>query len=242
VVQDLSLETPQYGAGIDPELLDEPCAGLLEGLQRICLPSRAIEREHQLSAHSLTQRVIDDEAFELGDELRVPAELEVSIDLLLNHRESELFEPHSLGGGECLVAKVRQRLAAEDCERLSKLPRPCGWTIRSRRGDDSLQAVNVQLIVSRKPQSISRRSRLDPLSSEPLPQGRDMTVQSLLRCRRRPRAPQALDQLVACHHVTCPKQQEREQRTLLRPHRREIHAIGVHLEPTQKPKPHPRRV
>jgi hypothetical protein len=150
VVQDLSLETLQCGAGIDPELVDEPRAGLLEGLQRVCLPPGAIEREHELSAHTLAKRVSDDEALEHGDDLRVPAELELDIDLLLDHRESELFEPHSLRGRELLIAKVRQRVAAEECERLPQLPRPCGWTIRSRRGDDSLEAVSVQLIAPRK--------------------------------------------------------------------------------------------
>ena len=122
VIQDLSLETLECGTGIDPELLDEPCAGLLEGSKRVCLPSGAIEREHQLSAQSLAERVIDDEALELGDELRVPAELELSFDLLLDHRESELFEPHGLRGRKLLIAKFRQRLAAEECERLPELP------------------------------------------------------------------------------------------------------------------------
>jgi hypothetical protein len=122
VIQDLSLETLERGAGIDPKLVDEPCAGLLEGLKRVCLPSGALEREHQLSAHSLAERVIDDEALELGDDLRVPAEFELSFDLLLDHRESELFEPHSLRGRKLLIAKVRQWLAPEDCERLPELP------------------------------------------------------------------------------------------------------------------------
>jgi hypothetical protein len=122
VIQDLSLETLERGAGIDPKLGDEPCAGLLEGLKRVCLPSGAIEREHRLSAHSLAERVIDDEALELGDDLRVPAEFELSFDLLLDHRESELFEPHSLRGRKLLIAKVRQWLAPEDCERLPELP------------------------------------------------------------------------------------------------------------------------
>lgn len=69
-----------------------------------------------------------------------------------------------------------------------------------------------------------------------------MTVQRLLRRRRWARTPQALDQLVTRHHITCPKQQKREQRALLRPHRRQINAVGVHLKATEKPKPHSRRV
>src|SRR5581483_6086660 len=146
VIQDLSLETLEGGAGIDPELIDEPCAGVLEGLKRVCLPSGAIQREHQLSAHSLPERVIDDEALELGDDLRVSAELELGFDLLLDHRESELFEPQSLSACKLLVAKVGQRLAAEEGERLPELPRTRGRTVHSRRGDSSLETVSVQLI------------------------------------------------------------------------------------------------
>jgi hypothetical protein len=67
-----------------------------------------------------------------------------------------------------------------------------------------------------------------------------VTVQRLLRSLRRARTPQALDQIVDRHHLAHPKQQE--QRALLRPHRREIYAIGVHLEPTEEPKLHSRRV
>ena len=215
MVQDLSLETLECGAGIDPELVDEPCAGLLEGLKRVCLSSGAIEREHQLSAHSLAERVIDDEALELGDDLSVPAELELGIDLLLDHRESELFEPQSLRGRKLFIAKVRQRLAAEEDERLTELPRTRGRTVCSRRGDDSLEAVSVHLIARCEPQSVSRWSRLDPLGSEPLTEGRDVTVQRLLRSLRRMRTPHALDQIVDRHHLAHAKQQEREQRTLL---------------------------
>ena len=122
VVQDLPLETLECGAGIDAELADEPCAGLLEGLKGVCLPSGAIEREHQLSAHSLAKRVIDDEALELGDDLRVSPQLELRFDLLLHHREPELVEAQSLGACELRIAKVRQWLAAKECERLPQLP------------------------------------------------------------------------------------------------------------------------
>ena len=65
-----------------------------------------------------------------------------------------------------------------------------------------------------------------------------MTVQRLLRGLRRTRTPQGLDQIVDRHHLADSKEQEREHRTLLRPHRREIYAVGVHLEPAEEPKDH----
>jgi hypothetical protein len=69
-----------------------------------------------------------------------------------------------------------------------------------------------------------------------------VTLQRLLRSRRRARAPQALDQIVARHHLARSKQQERQQRTLLRPHGGEIDAVGVHFEPAEEPKVHSYRV
>ncbi len=98
--------------------------------------------------------------------------------------------------------------------------------------------MDVHLIVLSELQSVSRGSRLDPLGSDPLTEGRDMTVQRLLRSLRRARTPQALDQIIDRHHLAHAKQQESEQRTLLRPRGREIDAIGAHLEPTEEPKFH----
>jgi len=62
-----------------------------------------------------------------------------------------------------------------------------------------------------------------------------VTVQRLLCSLGWSRTPQALDQILDRYHLACPKQQEREQRALLRPHGREIYAVGVHLEPAEKP-------
>ncbi len=106
MIQDLALETLERGARVDSELVDEPRAGLVEGLKRVCLPTGAIEPEHQLSVHSLPERVIDDEALEFGNDLGVPPKLELSFDLLLEHRQSELLQPHGLRARKLLVAKV----------------------------------------------------------------------------------------------------------------------------------------
>ena len=66
--------------------------------------------------------------------------------------------------------------AAEERERLPELPRTCGRTICSRRGDHSLEALNIHLVALCQHQSVSRWSGLNPVGSEPLPKGRDVTV------------------------------------------------------------------
>ena len=102
--------------------------------------------------------------------------------------------------------------------------------------------MNVHLIVFGKPQSVSRWSCLDPLGSELLTKSRDVTLQRLLRSLGRTRTPQAVHESVDRDHFVRMKQQEREQRPLLRPHGRKIYAIGLHLEPTQQPKLHSSQV
>jgi hypothetical protein len=109
-----------------------------------------------------------------------------------------------------------------------------------RTGDGSLEALNVQLIVALEPQSVSRWSCLDPFRSEALPEGRDMTVQRLMRRLGRALAPQPDRQIVDRNHLADPKEQEREQCALLRPHGREIHAVRFHLELAEEPELHSR--
>ena len=60
MIQDLALKSLKGGAGIDPELVDEQSACLLIGPKSVCLPSRAVQREHQLSARTLAERVFCD--------------------------------------------------------------------------------------------------------------------------------------------------------------------------------------
>ena len=72
-------------ARLDPELVHQRAAGVLVGLERLGLPAGAIEREHQLRAQPLAQRILGDERLQLADELGVAAGLEVGVDALLEH-------------------------------------------------------------------------------------------------------------------------------------------------------------
>ena len=48
----------QARARVDPELLDEHAPPVLECLERLRLPARPVEREHQLLPEALAQRVL----------------------------------------------------------------------------------------------------------------------------------------------------------------------------------------
>ena len=100
LVQDLVLEPLQRGAGVEPELVAEHAPRFLESLEGVRLPSRAVQREHQLCAQALTQRVFDDEPLELENGLLVAAELELRLNLLFEDHQAELFEPGRLLAGE----------------------------------------------------------------------------------------------------------------------------------------------
>src|SRR5439155_70847 len=74
--EDAALELAQLVAGLDAELVDERSAGVPVALERVGLAARAVQREHQLRAESLVQRVLGDETLQLADELGVAAEVE----------------------------------------------------------------------------------------------------------------------------------------------------------------------
>ena len=61
LVEDRPLEAAQFRPWLDPELLDQARPRRPVGLERLRLPARAVEREHQLAAQALRQRVLGDQ-------------------------------------------------------------------------------------------------------------------------------------------------------------------------------------
>jgi hypothetical protein len=77
------LESPQMRARLHPELVGEQPPASPIDLERLRLPVRTVERQHQLAAKTVAQRVLGDERIELGNQRLVPAEYEVGLDPLL---------------------------------------------------------------------------------------------------------------------------------------------------------------
>ena len=107
--EDRLLQLLQPPGRLDPELLDVDAPRVAVGRERFRLPAGAIERQHQLSAQPLAERMLGGEPFELGRELTVPAERELRLDALLDGFEPQLLEPGALGGGEGLVRELGER-------------------------------------------------------------------------------------------------------------------------------------
>ena len=82
------LEVLQSRPRLDAELVDEGCPRPAVGLERLRLPPRAVEREHQLPVQALAVRVAGGELLELRHELRVSAKGKVRVEPLLQDRRS----------------------------------------------------------------------------------------------------------------------------------------------------------
>ena len=83
MVEDLPLEALEALARLEPELLGEHTAALLVRVQRFGLTAGAVEREHELPARPLAERLLRDERLQLRDELVVSPKLEEGLDALL---------------------------------------------------------------------------------------------------------------------------------------------------------------
>ena len=105
---------------IDAELLRQHGPRPLERRQGLRLPVRSVQGEHQPAPESFAQWVGLRQAFELRDHLDVAAEVEASLDLLLERLQAELLEPRDLSGQGGLAAQVGEGGAAPELERLGQ--------------------------------------------------------------------------------------------------------------------------
>jgi hypothetical protein len=93
-------------------------------LESVGLTAGAVERQHELAAQPLAQRVGGDVGVELRHEVGAAAELEIRVDPLLDRGEPELVETSRLAPRERLVGEVGERRPAPEGERARKGLRP----------------------------------------------------------------------------------------------------------------------
>ena len=92
VVQDPSLKSLELWRGLEPELVEGSLRRAVR-VERVGLPSRAVERAHVLGAESFPERVLGNKDLKLSDERSVLAEGEASLDLLLGRDDAQLLQP-----------------------------------------------------------------------------------------------------------------------------------------------------
>ena len=150
LIEDRPLEAAQRRPRLDPELLDQGGPRRPVGVQRLRLPARAVEREHELAAQALRQRVLGDQALELADELVGAAESEVRVDAILERGEVKLLEPTDLTLRPRLVGELGERRAAPEREGLAQALGSGRRLGPARLGDETLEAVQIEADPARR--------------------------------------------------------------------------------------------
>ena len=107
--QDRALELLELTAWLEAQLVDHRLADPPVALEGVGLPSRPIEREHELTLESLSVGVLPAERLQLADQLGVVAEREVGVDPVLKYGEPRLLEPPDLDLREGLIGEVSKR-------------------------------------------------------------------------------------------------------------------------------------
>jgi hypothetical protein len=229
LVENPALELPQRQRRLDPERLHERAPRIAVRLQRICLPPRAVQREHQLGTQPLPQRVLADEQLELADQLGAPAEREIALDPLLQRLQPKPVEPLDLGLRPALVGELGQRRPSPEREGLPEQH----VRLRGRGGPglshELLEAVQVQRgAIGTK--LVRGGDRPDDAVAQLAAEPRDVRLEHLRGRGRRPAGPELLDQDVARDRLVGPEEQDREQGARLVSAQRDLAALGDHLE------------
>ena len=110
--EDRRLQPAQLGPRLEPELLAQEAATLLEDAEGVGLPAGAVQREHQQPAEALAQRMGGDELLELDDRPAGgdPAASSRSSRSSITARRSSDSRVIA-ADGEVLVGEVGQRIA-----------------------------------------------------------------------------------------------------------------------------------
>jgi hypothetical protein len=114
------VQAPQLGTGLDPQFADELPPDVGVGLQRLRLPTGAIQREHLLPAQPLAQRMRGRQRGQLAHQVGMAANREVGIDAVLQGRQSKLLDSRRFGLQRRLVGQVGERRAAPELEPVSQ--------------------------------------------------------------------------------------------------------------------------
>src|SRR5262249_18557165 len=139
--EDLRFELTQLLARLDPQLVEVGTRHAVR-LERLGLPTGAVQREHQLPARPLTMRMLRDHCLELADQLRMTTEPEIRVDPLLDRAQSQRLQPAALDPRERLL-EFSQRRPAPQPERLAQQLRSAATVRLARLGEQALETEEI---------------------------------------------------------------------------------------------------
>ena len=234
LAQDRLLQAPQLRSRLQPERLDERVAGVAEHVERLGLPPRPVEREHQQRAQALAQRVLVDERAQPADRLAVAPRVEVVLERQLGRRKVKLLEAADLRGRERLLEHAGERGSVPERERLARQIATGSVAVRGAY-DEPLEAqrvdrrrVDLQLVAA----PVRHDLRRALAGQEPAQLG-DVLLHHLRGGRRRLLAPEPLDQPLDRDGRVGAQRQHREHRALLRASELERTVVQVYVDGAQ---------
>ena len=121
VREDHRFQPAQLRPRLEAELVDQEPPSLAHRLERVGLPARAVEREHQPPAQALPQRVLGHQGAQLADQIAGLAVFEIGGQSFLGRFQAQLLEPLDLGLREVVEPVVGERRSAPQRERLDEL-------------------------------------------------------------------------------------------------------------------------
>ena len=117
MLEDRALELLQRPARLQAQLLPQQLARLPVHRQRVSLPAGPIQREHQLPAQPLLQRVGGDQRLDLPDQLTVGSQRQIGLDPVLQRRQPRFLQPCDRSLRERLVRELGKRLSPPQPQR-----------------------------------------------------------------------------------------------------------------------------
>ncbi len=242
VAQDASLELPDLRTGLQAELVDQPPAQLLVGVQRVGLPSGAVLRRHQLTGEGLVQRVDLDRLLELGDDLPRPS-ADLPLEQLVHRSEATLVELHRAGNQGAAVAQVDEGIPSPVPEGVPQQTRGA-FVVDLRRCSShaGLEGVGVDGQHGRV-QPIAGGLTADGLGgiAECPPQPGHVHLDGLARPGLWSLRPQPVDQVIHRNDPPAPRGEEAEHEALLRTTERDPNAVVDKLHRPQDSRFHRRQ-
>ena len=222
--EDCALELFERLARLEAELVDQRSPRTLVHGERVRLSSRAVEREHQLRAEPLPERLLRDQLLELADELAVSAEREIGVDPVFERRESKLVEADDLRLRERLPGEIGERGPAPQRERRPQAV-GSGSGVTGRKRSPALLAEPNELeevdALRLDHEPITRRRCLERAFGQQLSQLRDVDLDRVPSRFGGFLSPERVDQPVARHDVVRVEEQDREQGASLLPPERD---------------------
>ena len=118
--EDRALELADRSCRLDTELIDELLARPPIEVECLGLPACSIERKHLLCAETFAKRMLDNQLFELADELCVTAECEFCFDPFLERSEPDLLQSRNRNLRERFIGEVSKRRSTPKRKSLSQ--------------------------------------------------------------------------------------------------------------------------